>query len=93
MRRPFLRGPLLSCQTLAGYLPASDFPLYLLDFTHLPVDPSDPFGPLPAVAMLHLQDILERPMEMVGDVSYLLVQLIEGVARYSPTDANSTSNV
>lgn len=34
--------------------------------------------------MLHLQDVLERPVEIVGNIGYLLVQAVEGVARYAP---------
>ena len=43
--------------------------------------------------VLHLQDVLERPVEVVGDVSYLLVQLLEGVAYYPPGWPKSTSKL
>ena len=41
--------------------------------------------------MLQLEDLLKRPVEIVCDVGYLLVELVEGVASYSPGLARSTS--
>jgi hypothetical protein len=35
--------------------------------------------------MLQLQDVAQRPVEVVGEIGYLLVELVEGVARYPPT--------
>ncbi len=50
-----------------------------------PVDFVDLVDPLAAVGVLELQDLLQRPVEVVGEVGYLLVELVEGVARYPPT--------
>lgn len=35
--------------------------------------------------VLHLQNVVERPVEMVRDISYLLVELVQGVA-YDPPE-------
>jgi len=50
----------------------------------LVVNLSNLLYPLPSLAMLHFQDVLERPVKVVGDVGYLLIQSIEGVAGYAP---------
>jgi len=41
--------------------------------------------------MFQFEDLLERPVEVISDVGYLLVQLLEGVAAYSPGQLSSTS--
>jgi hypothetical protein len=33
-----------------------------------------------AFFMLHIQDIVHCPVEMISDIRYLLIQLIQGVA-------------
>jgi hypothetical protein len=43
--------------------------------------------------MFQLQDILERPVKVIGDVSYLLKHLLKGVAYDSPGWPKSTSNL
>ena len=55
------------------------------------VDFADLFNPLVPLAMLQEHDVFERPVEMVSDVRYLLVQCVRGVAGYSPTIAVSCS--
>jgi hypothetical protein len=35
--------------------------------------------------MLHVKDVIGRPVEVVSDVSYLLVDLVQGVAYDSPS--------
>jgi hypothetical protein len=35
--------------------------------------------------VFHVQDLVRGPVEVVCDVSYLLVQLVQGVAYDSPT--------
>ena len=65
----------------------------LTDFGQLAVDFGNLFHPLATVMMFHLQDVLERPVEVVGDVSYLLVHLLEGVAYYPPGWPKSTSKL
>jgi hypothetical protein len=48
--------------------------------------------PLP-FAVFETQDFTARPVKVVGDVGYLLVQTLKGVATYSPPKlAKSTSN-
>ena len=43
--------------------------------------------------MLQFHDLTERPVEVIGDVGYLLVESIERVARYPPPERpRSTSN-
>ena len=37
-----------------------------------------------ALVVLHIQDVVERPVEVIGDVGYLLVKLLQGVASYPP---------
>ena len=60
---------------------------------HLLVDRRDLLDEALAVAVLELEDLAERPVEVVGDEGYLLVQVIEGVASYPPISAVSTWNV
>lgn len=43
--------------------------------------------------MLQLQDVTERPVEVVRNKGYLLVELVEGVAGYPPAGATSTSKL
>ena len=40
--------------------------------------------------MLQLQDARQRPVEVVGDVGYLLVELVEGVAYDSPVGTSAS---
>ncbi len=42
--------------------------------------------------MLHIQDRLGLPVEVIGDKGYLLVQRLEGVAYNPPMPSSSTSN-
>jgi len=46
----------------------------------LPIDLADLFHPSVPLGMLQIEDIVERPMEVIGDVRYLLVQSFRGVA-------------
>jgi hypothetical protein len=57
-----------------------------------PIDPGDLGDPLLALAMLQLQNLVVWPVEMIGDVGYLLEQPLRGVAGYSPAISSSTSN-
>lgn len=41
--------------------------------------------------MLHGQYLVHRPVEVIGDVGYLLLELLEGVADYPPTLPMSSS--
>lgn len=56
------------------------------------VDSPDLGSPALPLTMLHLHNLVVGPVQIVGQVRYLLVQAIEGVAHYSPTPAVSTSN-
>jgi len=56
------------------------------------VDLADLLDPEASVGVLQGQDLLQRPVEMVGEVGYLLVELIERVAYDPPVAPGSTSN-
>ena len=43
--------------------------------------------------MLQLEYLGERPVEVIGDVGYLLIELVEGVASYPPGLLTSTSKL
>ena len=49
-----------------------------------PIDLADLLNPLVPLGVLQIQNVIERPVEMIGDIRYLLVQRLRGVARYSP---------
>src|SRR6185312_13607521 len=67
-------------------------------FVDLAIDPRYLTQPDVSFVVLHSQDVVERPMEVVRDIGYLLVNLLQGVARYPPAPAapppprRSTSN-
>lgn len=61
-------------------------------------DPTVDFGyllhPPAAVGVLQFQNSLQRPVEVIGDVGYLLMEPLWGVAGYSPRLATvSTSKL
>jgi hypothetical protein len=43
--------------------------------------------------MLHVHDFVMRPVKVISEKGYLLVEPIEGVADYSPMGMTSTSNL
>jgi len=47
--------------------------------------------PASAILVGHAQDRFIRPVEVIGDIRYLLVDTIEGVASYPPSSVISTS--
>jgi hypothetical protein len=49
-------------------------------FVHAPVELPNFPDPTPPLGVLKRQQTLVRPVEVVGDVGYLLVKLFEGVA-------------
>ena len=53
------------------------------------VDPCYLFHPALPLAVLEAEDILAWPVEVIGDIGYLLVQAIEGVAYDPPRLARS----
>lgn len=48
-------------------------------------------SPSPPFPMFHIQQSFVGPVEMVGNVGYLLVKPVEGVAYNSPGGSGSTS--
>src|SRR5256885_1239924 len=56
------------------------------------IDPHDLGDPSLPLVVLQAQDLVARPMKVVGDIGYLLVQPIRGVAHHSPVRPVSTSN-
>jgi hypothetical protein len=67
--------------------------LSLAGLVEAAVDVGDLCDPLLSLTVLEVQDFTARPVKVVSDVGYLLVQTIEGVAAYSPPRlAKSTSN-
>ncbi len=56
-------------------------------------DPGDFLHPSPPLGVLEREQLLVRPVEMVGDIGYLLVEPVEGVAYDSPGDSGSDSKV
>ena len=67
-------------------------PLLLRLFAQLPIDAADLLDPAAPVAVLQLQYVIERPVEVVRDKGYLLVELLKGVAYSPPGGPSSTSN-
>src|SRR5215213_9757670 len=61
----------------------------------LPVDARNLLDPPVAFEVGHLRDLFLRPVEVVGDVGYLLSQLAQGVAGYpsggSPPGSSDSS--
>jgi hypothetical protein len=55
------------------------------------VDLGDLFRPSLPLTVLKVHDILSRPVKVIGDIGYLLVQAIEGVAYDPPRSVRSTS--
>ena len=49
-------------------------------------------GPPSAVSVLKAGDLTSRPVEVVSDESYLLIELVEGVAANPPRLSTSTVN-
>ena len=67
--------------------------LFLAWFTELAVDAGYFIDPALSLRVLKIQDVIQRPVKVIGDVGYLLVQAVKGVACYSPPRlAKSTSN-
>jgi len=56
------------------------------------MQPAELSHPASAFRMIERHELVIRPVEMVGEHGYLLVELIEGVAGDSPSGCGSTSN-
>ncbi len=54
-------------------------------FVDLGVDLRDLPHPYLALFVFHVENIIKRPVKVIGDVCYLLVQPLQGVAQDSPT--------
>ena len=50
------------------------------------VDLADLPNPQMALVVLHIQDLVDPPVEVVGDVGYLTGELVQRVAYDSPTE-------
>jgi hypothetical protein len=59
-------------------------------FVHALIDGRDFFNPASAVGMFQVENCFGRPVKVIGDEGYLLVQRLEGVAYNPPTPFNST---
>jgi hypothetical protein len=53
---------------------------YVSCLVHPPIDPGNLLHPPAAIAMLERHDLRLRPVKVIGDVGYLLVKLLQGVA-------------
>ncbi len=49
-------------------------------FVDFPVDFGNLADPDLSFLVFHVEDVVYRPMEVVSDIRYLLIQLIQGVA-------------
>ena len=56
----------------------------LARFVNLAVYAGDLTQPDVALVVLHVEQVLKRPVKVIRDVGYLLVKLLQGVARYPP---------
>lgn len=77
-----------------AYLPSGGAtPLLLSRLIKPAIDPGNLLHPALSLGVFERQDFLKWPMEVIGDVGYLLVQAFKGVAYDSPPrSARSTSN-
>jgi len=62
----------------SSHLPDRFRPLGLVVQTR--VDCGDPLHPLPSIGMLQGENLFQRPVKVVSDVGYLLMEPVEGVA-------------
>jgi hypothetical protein len=60
-------------------------------FVHSSVNRANFPHPAPTIAVLHIHDLGLGPVNVIGNVGYLLVQLIEGVAYNPPKVGRSIS--
>src|SRR4030095_15437449 len=68
------------------------FSVTILLAIHALVDGRDLLHPTAPLGVLQIQNRLRRPVEVIGDKGYLLVERLEGVAYNPPTPFNSTAN-
>src|SRR4030095_2693069 len=59
---------------------------------HPPVDRRDLLDPASSIVMLQPQHLVVRPVKVIGDKGYLLVELAEGVADDPPRPSVSARN-
>lgn len=55
------------------------------------IDADNFLHPPLALTMLHIHNVQARPVKMVGNIGYLLMQAVEGVAYDPPKSAKSSS--
>ena len=57
-----------------------------------PVDLGDFVDPAPSIGVFEREQVFGRPVKVISDIGYLLIELREGVAYDSPGCSGSTSN-
>src|SRR3972149_414062 len=82
---------------LLSYLVYDSIKLYFKDVllflsAHALIDPGNLLTPPLPFPVFHIDDLIKRPVEVICDKGYLLVQPVEGVAYYSPRGSASASN-
>src|SRR5690242_18062676 len=77
-------GPLLPFER-AALLAHSAFRRRLRRFVDLLVDLADLLDPHVPLVVLHLEDVVHVPVEVIGDVGYLAGELVQRVAYDSPS--------
>lgn len=70
---------------------ARSFVLLRLHFSQPAVDVRDLIDPPPPLCVLELENVVERPVKVVREIGYLLVQAFRGVAYDPPNSTKSTS--
>ena len=55
------------------------------------VDAGHLFHPLLSLRVIQVKDLVQRPVEVIGQIGYLLSQAFKGVAYNPPSSARSTS--
>jgi hypothetical protein len=73
--------PVVGCMPLRFITPSRSTGLARpLRFAHALVDAGYLLHPPPTLAMFQVENLVRRPVEVIGDEGYLLVQRLEGVA-------------
>ena len=65
----------------------------LTRLVHAAIDLGNLLNPPPPLPVFQIEDMVQRPVKVIGNVGYLLMQAFEGVAYDTPPKrARSTSN-
>lgn len=59
--------------------------------TQPPIDTGDFLHPLLPFGMFQIENVVQRPVEVISQIGYLLAQAIKGVAYDPPNSVRSTS--